>query len=128
MTKKKDPKDFKKNGRPPEYKEKYIDVVDEYLEQEKGLPKLESLALYIGVVKKTLNNWGEKNPKFLLALEKVKLFSKVDLIDKGLTGEYNSAIVKLILSANHGMSETNKVDHTSKGESMNAPVVITGGE
>ena len=126
MTKKKDPKDFKKNGRPSPYKEKYIDVVYEYLEQEKGLPKLESLALILGVCTDTLRNWGKKDPRFFGALRRLELFSKVDLMDGGLTGRYNSAIVKLILSANHGMSETNKVDHTTKGEKVGIGSVFLG--
>lgn len=128
-------------GRPSEYKEEYIDKVDEYLEanqdeeiqlvkqsnSEKGyemydnklkvkLPTIEGFAHFIGVSKKTLYNWRDEHEDFLHALEKIEVEQKERLINSGLSNDYNSTIAKLILSSNHGMRE--KSDVTTDGEKI----------
>lgn len=128
-------------GRPSEYKEEYIDKVDEYLEanqdeevqvvkqsnSEKGyemydnklkvkLPTIEGFARYIGVSKKTLYNWRDEHPEFLHALEEIEAEQKERLLNMGLSGDYNSTIAKLILSSNHDMKE--KTDVTTQGEKI----------
>lgn len=122
-------------GRPSEYKEEYIKKVDEYLstkedeeiEREKkdgwyeyklraNLPTIEGFARFIGVNKTSLYEWEKKHPKFSNALEEIRVEQKERLINYGLSGDYNSTIAKLILSSNHGMSDKQELDHTSKGE------------
>lgn len=132
-------------GRPSEYKPEYIEKVDEYLSRcedyheefhkTRGaqsdsyervkvvrLPKVEEFAAFIGVSKSTVYYWAESNPEFSDALEKILDAQKNKLIDKGLSGEYNSTIAKLMLSSNHGMAE--------KTESKNEHIVkpLLGGE
>lgn len=127
-------------GRPSEYKEEYIEKVDEYLaicedeylkvvkqaNAEKGyemfderlkvnLPTHEGFALFIDVNPTTLYEWEKKHPLFSKALARIKSKQRGRLIDMGLSGEYNSTIAKLILSSNHGMSEKQIVDNTIKG-------------
>ena len=138
MSKRKDPKDFKKNGRPTKYTPKLIKLVDEYLldnqdeevevvkqrNDEKGyemydhklkvrLPTVEGFARYVDISKKTLYEYEAKYPMFLNALDKIRIEQKERLLNMGLSGEYNSTIAKLILSSNHGMSE--KTDLEVKG-------------
>ena len=119
-------------GRPSEYKEEYIDKVDEYLalnvdeEEERlkvKLPTIEGFALFIGVNKTSLYEWEKKHDDFSNALNKIRTEQQGRLLNKGLSGDYNSTIAKLILSSNHGMSEKQNIDHTSKGE----PIPILNG-
>jgi len=114
-------------ARPTEYKKEYIDKVDEYLEAHQDsaldshkikvrLPTIEGFAGFIDVSKKSLYNWGDENPAFLHALEKILREQHSRLINSGLSGDYNSTIAKLILSSNHGMRE--KADLTSNDQTL----------
>lgn len=128
-----------KQGRPIEYKEEYIEKVNEYLEtciDEEGeyhktrgqnsdsfertltvnLPTIEGFALYIKVAVSSLYAWAKLNEDFSKALELIKVEQKKRLLDKGLNGQYNSTIAKLILSSNHDMRE--KADVTTDGKSL----------
>ncbi len=121
-------------ARPSEYLDEYVSKVDEYLLLHKDeeidskklrvkLPTIEGFALFIGVSKKSLYNWSEEHPEFLHALGKIETEQKERLINSGLSGDYNSTIAKLILSANHGMSEKTETDITSKGEGI-TPILV----
>jgi hypothetical protein len=124
----------KKLGRPEEYKEDYISKVDEYLSSRQDqeyefhktrgdksdsfeekikvkLPTVEGFALFIGVNKTSLYEWEKKHPLFSNALDKIRHEQMQRLLDKGLSGDYNPVIAKLILSSNHGFRE--KSDMTS---------------
>jgi reverse gyrase len=117
-------------GRPSSYDPAICKKVDEYLEMKKDeyqailkarntesgheaydqilkvdLPMVEDFAVYVGVPLSTLYHWRETHPEFLEALGRIAEEQKKRLLNKGLSGEYNSTIAKLILSANHGMSE-----------------------
>lgn len=128
-----------KTGSPTKYSKSILKKVDKYLEQtidddyvftksdgpkstsweEKvrvNLPTHEGFAKYIGVTKRTLYNWKERHEEFELALEKINDEQKQRLINRGLSGAYNSTIAKLVLSANHGMKE--RVDATSDDEKI----------
>lgn len=130
-----------KLGRPCEFKEEYIDRVDFYLKEHQDeffdytksesntgsskerkiivkLPTIEGFALYLGVNKTSLYEWEKKNEIFSNALDKIRIEQKKRLLDKGLSGDYNSTIAKLILSSNHGMSDRQDLDVTSKGEAI----------
>lgn len=56
--------------------------------------------------------------EFLGALNKIREEQRSRLINKGLSGQYNPVIAKLILSANHGMAEKTETDVTSKGKQI----------
>lgn len=109
------------------YDPKYINAVDDYIFKSKDrnfdkklkvkLPTLEGFAQSIGVTKKTLYNWAENYEEFQVAIDKILEEQKQRLINNGLSGEYNAAIAKLILSSNHGMRE--RVDTTTNEQSIN---------
>ena len=130
-----------KNGRPSEYKEEYIKEADVYLSacqdeyeefhktrgpQSNGyerlvkvnLPTIEGFALMLGVNKTSLYEWEKKNPMFSNALDKIRTEQQKRLVEGGLSGDYNSTIAKLILSANHGMKEKTETDITSGGDKI----------
>lgn len=130
-------------GRPTNYKEEYITKVDEYLElcQDEEfdwtktlgdkseswehrvkvkLPTLEGFSLYIDASLRVLADWEARYPEFLRALDKIRSAQKERLIEKGLSGDYNPTIAKLILSSNHGMNEKTETDIKSGGEKITA--------
>jgi hypothetical protein len=116
-------------GRPSKYDPKYILSVDEYLETRKDeidykgnktvrLPMIETFALFIGVNKTTLYEWESRHEEFSNALDKIRIEQQERLLNNGLSGAYNSAIAKLVLSANHNMREKSDTDITSGGEKI----------
>jgi hypothetical protein len=131
-----------------EYKEEYVNKVDEYIElcvdedlnmnkqanKEKGyqifntkikvnLPTIEGFARFIGVNKTSLYEWEKIHPRFSNALGLIRTEQRQRLIDNGLSGDYNPTIAKLILSANHGMVEKQGIDHTSGGKELPKPIL-----
>lgn len=116
-------------ARPTKYRDLMVEKSDKYLEEciddyEKGhlvvnLPSHEGLAAYINVAVSTIYKWAEKHKEFSEALERVKDEQKKRLIAKGLSGDYNATIAKLILSSNHDMREKVDTDITTRGESLN---------
>ena len=133
MTKRKDPKDFEKMGRPTKYKgEETIDKIDKYLarytdEEYKllkvdwvksksyehrlkvKLPTLESYFKFVGISQSASDERCGLYPEYKLALKKIMLEQRARLLEKGLSWDYNPTIAKLILSHNHGMKETSLI-------------------
>jgi len=130
-----------KVGRPTKYDESFIQKVDEYLKlrkdeevkivrqrnDDKGyemydnklkvrLPTIEGFAYFINVGRRVLYMWEKDYPEFMHALGKIRTEQKERLINMGLSGDYNSTIAKLVLSANHGMREGHDV--TTDGEKI----------
>ncbi len=105
-------------GRPTLYSPNILEGVRDYLQscndEQDGknlrvnLPKVEGLARYLNVSKDTLYEWAKKYPDFSDALREIKNEQYCRLIDEGLAGRYNPAIAKLMLSANHGLTEVSK--------------------
>lgn len=136
-----------KEGRPTKYLPTFIKTVDKYLKEtqdvytefhkirsnsdksadgydrlvEVKLPTVEDFASYINVSKNTLYEWAKLYPEFQDALEKIVLEQRKRLERGGLSGDYNSTIAKLILSANHGLRE--KSDVTSDGKALPTPIL-----
>ncbi len=132
-------------GRPTKYSQKMLDLAWEYIESctdeiydyksgesqsEKGssnswqqkikvkLPTFEGLCLKLEIDDSTAYDWAEKYPEFSVALITIKRKQKEMLIAGGTSGLYNPLITKLILATNHGMSDKQEIDHTSKGKSI----------
>lgn len=101
-------------GRPTKYSEEYAtqEFIDKYIKFRKDsnlLVSLCGLAVYLNVCEDTLQEWKHVHPTFSVALGIIKQNSKDMLVSKGLDSTYNSTIAKLVLSANHGLSE--KIEH-----------------
>lgn len=135
--------DIKVNGRPTKYTSdeemeqeviKYLEeCVDEQYTLTKSssnsgetvenkirvnLPTLEGFALRLGITTSTLYKWKLEKPNFSESLERIIEEQRKRLLDKGLSGDYNPTIAKLILSSNHGMAEKTQQDITSNGETI----------
>ena len=125
MTKRKDPKDYKKTGRPTKYDEAMCRELDKYLattgKLKKNLPTLFGFALWLKVDTDTLNEWSKIHPVFSVALTRLKHVQATQLINDGMyERDVNPTIVKLLLQNNHGMRERN--DLTTNDKPIPAPI------
>lgn len=139
-------------GRPTKYDPSFVQKVDEYLDSIRGndgnfkegvLPGVEDFAVYLGVDDDTINTWSKarekdengnktkklKYPEFSAAIKRLKSIQKRQLVNDGLYNKgANSIFAMFLLKANHGMIETQHVDHTTKGEKLPQPTPIYGGK
>jgi len=113
-------------GQPTKYNEDMLEKARHYLENFEKLgdavPSIVGLACELSVCESTVYNWAaaKGNEKFLGTLELIKNMQHRTALNKGITGEFNSAITKLLLH-NHGYSD--KVDQTLSAPS-GGPVQI----
>lgn len=132
-----------KVGRPTEYNFKELDnLIDEYLatcvdeyRTDKfpdgttktrlivNLPSYEGFCIYTDIAVRTFYDWKEKYPEFSHALGRIEARQKKVIMEKGMSGEYNSTIGKLILSSNHGMREKSDVTSDDKPIQSNTIVI-----
>ncbi len=109
----------RKRGRPTKYKAEY--TTDEHVEgfikhckDEKEVVTLCGYAVYIDVSEETVAEWGRVHPGYYGTIAKIKRISKSQLFQGGLNKSLSSRIVKLGLSANHGMNETQNQNITGE--------------
>ena len=104
-------------GRPTLYKAEYsTDAhVKKFIakcKKDKEVVTLCGYAVYIDVSEDVFPLWKKKHPKFIGTLVKIKQTSKSQLFQGGLNKTLSSRIVKLGLSANHGMIEKTAQEFT----------------
>jgi hypothetical protein len=92
------------------------------------VPSVAGLACYLGVSRKTVYEWVKESTDLSDTLEGILAMQENKLINKGLNGDFNPTITKLML-ANHGYSEKQEVDHKSSDSSMSPTkiVLVAGG-
>jgi len=106
-------------GRPtnytPELVEKAQLYITDYHSQGDVIPSEVGLCKYIGISRTCVQRWGtEENKKeFKCILEKINTEQHNVLINKGLAGDFNSAIAKLVLGK-HGYHEKQQTELTGK--------------
>ena len=95
-------------GRPTKYSQEMIDKAREYLVKHKEygdlVPSAVGLACALDVSRRVLYKWAEENEQFMHILDEVQTAQEKQLLSGGLGGEFNSAIVKLMLGK-HGYSD-----------------------
>lgn len=95
------------------YNEEMQKKADDYLLNYSALgdavPSIEGLACHLGVCRATVKNWANMpvSDAYLATYEQIKALQARVTLNKGLTGEFNSAISKLLLH-NHGYSDSVK--------------------
>lgn len=100
----------RKPGRPTKYSEEILEKSREYLESYESIgdmiPSVEGLSLYINIRRSTIYEWMKHDDKtaFSDILEEINATQKKVLVNKGLSGDFNSNITKLCLGK-HGMTE-----------------------
>lgn len=120
----------KQVGRPSLFNREMIERAKEYIqffqqsrsteEMENDvevIPSVAGLALYLGVSRATIYNWGDENEEFLDTLASLQAVQEVSLLNGGLRGRFNAQISKLAL-ANHGYSDKQEIDNKSSDGSM----------
>ena len=108
-------------GRPTKYNPAMQAQADAYVTEWPdfdAIPSRVGLCCYLGISKQTSFEWERIYPEFLATLQAVDTLQERTGVNKGITGEFNSTITKLVL-ANHGYSDRQAVDHTTGGKSIN---------
>ena len=97
----------------PEMLEKAEYYLANYKKIGREVPSIKSLARYLKVARQTPYNWSKDEDKkaFLGILEQIEAEQEEVLIDKGLNGDFNSNIVKLMLGK-HGYHDKQDVAAT----------------
>lgn len=104
-------------GRPTLYLEEYAteEHVQEFVkhcEEKEKVVTICGYAVYVNIVEETLLLWKKAHPEFISTVERIKQISKSQLFQGGLDKTLSSRIVKLGLSANHGMNEKSEHEHS----------------
>jgi hypothetical protein len=103
----------------PEIAAKVVEFIAACAETNRLLT-IEGLSTYIGVARSTLYLWAQKDPEFSDILDGIMARQGDELIQKGLKGEYNPTITKLMLSK-HGYRESS--DITTDGKALPTPIL-----
>lgn len=102
-------------GRPTKYNELTLEVAENYLRNyekfDDVIPSHIGLSLVLGINAETLYSWNKdpRKPEFTNILERILKKQHQVLISKGLSGEFNSNIAKLVLGK-HGYSDKSDVN------------------
>lgn len=111
-------------GRPTKYTPELLEATREYMADYKThgqvIPSIAGLAGVLGVARRTLHAWAKDadKPEFSHILEELLSIQESLLINKGLSSDFNSNIVKLVLGK-HGYHDKQDVSVT--------PVVVNIG-
>lgn len=105
----------------------------EYLQTFKDhgdvVPTAAGLALAIGVSRKTVFNWVNANREGMAELYETLLATQERiLVNRGLTGEFNQGVTKMMLSNNFGYSDRQQFDHISSDSSMTPTIYVNFGK
>ena len=130
-------------GRPTDYSQEILDNTLKYIElsedkEEKqlsglsvkgtelykthykvNLPTIEGLAYYLKVNRDTIYEWCKKHKEFSDIIESLKAKQAQELISKGLSGDYNPTIAKVLLTK-HGYREG--IDQTTNYKDIPTPI------
>ena len=134
-----------KPGRPTIYNEEILIKTKEYISQcednveeyhktrgntsdsyeriiKVNLPTIEGLAVYLGINKDTIYTWRKEKQEFSELIEELLAHQAKQLINKGLSGDYNPTIAKVLLTK-HGYREGSEL--TGKdGEALPGTVLV----
>ena len=101
-----------KTGRPSKFTDAIIkksqDYISNYGLYDDMIPSIVGLASILEVTRTTLYKWEKEHEEFSYILENIKREQEKVLLNKGLIGEFNSAITKLVLGK-HGYHDKQDV-------------------
>lgn len=94
-------------------------AMKEYLEDcPNEVPSVSGLLKVLGRSQNWFYDWVKKDEYTAWIFEQIKIAQEVKLIDKGLTGDFNPAITKMLL-VRHGYADKVETDVTSNGKQLN---------
>ncbi len=82
-----------------------------------AVPTAAGLACFLGVARSRIYAWAEEDPDFQDMLGAIQAKQERMLVNRGLTGDFNATITKLML-AKHGYTDKSEVDNKSSDGSM----------
>lgn len=120
-------------GRPTKYTPELLDKAGEYLKVYQSLghafPSDLGLSDYLEISTSTLYDWAKDESKqaFSDILDKINTQQQLVAWDKGLKGDYNASLVKLLLGK-HGYSEqsTNTLQGGDKPIKTESSITFVG--
>lgn len=104
-------------ARPTVYSEEIIlkakSYLDNYRHQGDEIPQIAGLALYLGISRETVHTWVKEEGKeeFSDIVNDILSAQEQRLLNKGLNGDFNSNITKLLLSK-HKYSDSKEIKTT----------------
>lgn len=109
-------------GRPTKLNEEMYQKAERYVADDWQLegdliPSIEAMALYLDVSRSTVKLWASSDERFSAITDKLKAKQAVKVMNNGLSGDFNSAISKVIL-AQHGITDKTEVHNTISLESL----------
>jgi hypothetical protein len=113
-------------ARPTKYSPKTVNKVYEFIkirEEEKKLPTIEGLAVYLNIDTDTIVEWVKEHSKFSVAIKKLKSI-QADILQAGIynnTGNVAGGI--FLLKNNHGFRDRQEVDNTTNGQPLPQPII-----
>jgi len=118
-------------GRPTKYSDDILVQANDYLINYESdsyndvFPSVVGLACVLKLSKSTLYEWAKHSDKveFSDTLGQINALQDKILLTKGLLGDFNAAITKLVLT-NHGYSDKLEQDITTGGEKLQNNFII----
>lgn len=111
-------------GRPTEYSQEKLDLAMAYLgggweDEGDAVPQIAGLAIAMGISRETAYEWATHDDKKAYSdiFTRVKALQERRLVNRGLSGDFNPAITKMMLTK-HGYSDRQEIDHTSGGDKI----------
>jgi len=110
-------------ARPTKYTPELLEKAHSYIANWRTLgdmiPSHEALSLYLEINRATLYDWRDQEGKeeFSDILDQILVLQQQELVNNGLSGDFNAAITKLVLGK-HGYSDKVDTDVTTRGEKV----------
>ncbi len=120
-------------GRPTKYTKKFLETAKDYLEnfEDYGdvIPSIAGLAVVSSLARETLRAWSHEEDKAEFSVILANILSKQErvLVNKGLSGDFNSAITKLVLGKHdyHDKADNVNTHQGPNGEPLTAVEIVT---
>ncbi len=120
-------------ARPTKYNKKIITDSLNYLKNYKKehndeIPSVVGLSAVLEITRETIYKWAKEEGKeaFSDILQKINATQQQVLINKGLSGDFNSNITKLVLGK-HGFHDKQDKDITSQGDKIGFNITFQDG-
>ena len=105
--------------RPTKYSQRMFDeaqdYIDNYSRHGHAIPSAVGLCKVLGVSRSTIYKWGDEYEAFSDVLDALHERQELVVVNKSITGDYNSTISKLILTK-HGYSDGTDSDVNFNGQ------------
>jgi len=108
-------------GRPTKYNATIQKKAEDYinnLPDDEVIHTIEGLADHINVARSTVYKWRDEIEEFSDTLETILRKQAKTLINRGLVGEFNAPMTKMMMNVNHGYRERTETDHLSTDGTM----------